>query len=393
MALGAAFYGKLRQDATAARRLLIRAGSARSYYVGVASEDKARRAVCVIPKGTEEGTRFELEREFSVLSNQPAAFTLYSSIDRADTVGHRSRRRPGAASRSARDRVPLWKAFPQGAACGAPFGSLHGNGHAGALVPRRRHGHKWRLAFNLRGAEADPLDAEPEAGGDDGAVIVEDEAVERSKQLLGAVFGQGSSPAPRSAHRRARDDHRARQARVAALDHPRPERHALAAGERACQGRGIRSAVAQSRRPVRARASAARSTNGGCRSCAGSTPPAWRFRARRRTRWSGWFSGSGSARASCRPAARARAAGLRAAGPRPAQAAARQRANRAGELAAARIAGASRRGPARETRRRADRAHRPRAAERQLVKGDRPVRRCSLYGPLNAVVSPAVAER
>ena len=32
-----------------------------------------------MPRGTEEGTRFELDREFSVVSNQPAAFTLYSS--------------------------------------------------------------------------------------------------------------------------------------------------------------------------------------------------------------------------------------------------------------------------------------------------------------------------
>ena len=142
VALGAAFYGKLRQDAAAARRLLIRAGSARSYYIGVAAEDGARRAVCVIPRGTEEGTRFELDREFTVLSNQPAAFTLYSSIDRADAVGTviDRRRRPGrAASRAARDRFPLRQALAQGAAGGTALRRLHGNGHAGALVPRRRH--------------------------------------------------------------------------------------------------------------------------------------------------------------------------------------------------------------------------------------------------------------
>src|SRR5690606_22513748 len=35
VAVGAAFYGRLRQNPDAARRLLIRAGSARAYYIGV----------------------------------------------------------------------------------------------------------------------------------------------------------------------------------------------------------------------------------------------------------------------------------------------------------------------------------------------------------------------
>ncbi len=198
VALGAAFYGKLRQDAAAARRLLIRAGSARSYYIGVAAEDGARRAVCVIPKGTEEGTRFELDHEFSVLSNQPAAFTLYSSIDRADTVGTVIDEVDGP---EVRRHAPLVTAFrygkrsrkvPLAVRLSAAFTET---GTLELWCRADDTGHRWRLAFNLRGVEADPLDAEPETAGDDGAVIVDDEAVERSKGLLGAVFGQGSRPA------------------------------------------------------------------------------------------------------------------------------------------------------------------------------------------------------
>jgi molecular chaperone DnaK (HSP70) len=199
VALGAAFYGRLRQDPAAARRLLIRAGSARSYYVGVASEDGARRAVCVIPKGTEEGTRFELEREFSVLSNQPAAFTLYSSIDRADGLGAVIDLAGDRSGHDVQRHAPLVTAFRYGkrsrkvplavrlSAAFTETGTLELWCHAGDT------GHKWRLAFNLRGAEADPLDAEPEPGRDEGAVIVEDEAVDRSKQVLAALFGPGSS--------------------------------------------------------------------------------------------------------------------------------------------------------------------------------------------------------
>ncbi len=107
VAIGAAFYGKLRRDPAASKRLLIRAGSARSYYIGVETEGASpavvtegacpaealakagaarRRALCVIPRGTEEGTRFDLDRVLTVISNQPAAFTLYSSADRTDPV-------------------------------------------------------------------------------------------------------------------------------------------------------------------------------------------------------------------------------------------------------------------------------------------------------------------
>ena len=46
VALGAAFYGKLRQDPGRAPRLLIRAGSARSYYIGVACEGAEPDARC-----------------------------------------------------------------------------------------------------------------------------------------------------------------------------------------------------------------------------------------------------------------------------------------------------------------------------------------------------------
>ena len=196
VALGAAFYGRLRQDPAAARRLLIRAGSARSYYIGIATEEAAKRAVCVIPKGTDEGTQFELGREFTVLSNQPAAFTLYSSIDRTESVGAVIDVADGA---EVRRHAPLVTAFrygkrsrkvPLAVRLSAAFTET---GTLELWCRADETGHRWRLAFNLRGTEADPLDAEAEAGGDDSSVIVEDEAIERGRQLLRAVFGQGSS--------------------------------------------------------------------------------------------------------------------------------------------------------------------------------------------------------
>lgn len=198
VAIGAAFYGRLVQDPAAAKRLLIRAGSARTYYVGVAAaEPGTRSAVCVMPRGTQEGTRFELNRDFTVITNQPAAFTLYSSIGRSDPLGavvtfaededvqkhaplttalrygKRSRREPLA--------VRLTAAFTE-------TGTLE------LWCESKTTEHRWRLAFNLRALEADPLDEAVEAPGADtsaSGVVIPDDAVARASQLIREVFGAG----------------------------------------------------------------------------------------------------------------------------------------------------------------------------------------------------------
>src|SRR5499433_1820973 len=84
VALGAAYYGHVRKSGG----LRVSGGSARAYYVGVQTgarvADGQVRAVCVLPRGTEEGTTLNLEgREFEALANRPVTFTLYSS-----TTGH-----------------------------------------------------------------------------------------------------------------------------------------------------------------------------------------------------------------------------------------------------------------------------------------------------------------
>src|SRR5262249_60587144 len=57
-------------------------GAARAYYVGVESS-----AVCVLPRGAEEGTQNELGQDFAALTNRPASFRLYSSSARDDRPG------------------------------------------------------------------------------------------------------------------------------------------------------------------------------------------------------------------------------------------------------------------------------------------------------------------
>ncbi len=83
VAIGAAYYGRVRRGAG----LRVKAGSARTYYIGMRS-DHGIKAVCVLPSRTNEGTTLPLlDREFSVLTNRPVSFHLYSSTIRHDAHG------------------------------------------------------------------------------------------------------------------------------------------------------------------------------------------------------------------------------------------------------------------------------------------------------------------
>ncbi len=85
VARGAAYYGLVRRG----MGLRISGGSGRAYYVGVQAPDGAPQALCVAPRGMEEGTEIEVEgRTFQLALGRPVRFPLYSSTrDRSDHPG------------------------------------------------------------------------------------------------------------------------------------------------------------------------------------------------------------------------------------------------------------------------------------------------------------------
>ncbi len=88
VARGAAYYGQVRRG----KGVRIHGGSARGYYVAVDRADGKAAVdqipvVCMVPRGTEEGTTVELERSFEAHVNRPVSFSLYSSSVRTDTTG------------------------------------------------------------------------------------------------------------------------------------------------------------------------------------------------------------------------------------------------------------------------------------------------------------------
>ncbi len=88
VAHGAAYYGLVRRG----RGIRIRGGTARAYYVGIESAAPAvpgmsppLKALCVAPRGMEEGTEVTLDgRELGMVLGEPAEFRFLASSTRQD---------------------------------------------------------------------------------------------------------------------------------------------------------------------------------------------------------------------------------------------------------------------------------------------------------------------
>src|SRR5207244_11488086 len=89
---GAADYGQARRG----RGVRIRAGAARTYYVGIESSMPAvpgmpapLKALCVVPFGMEEGAEAVIpNQEFGLIVGEPAEFRFLSStVRKQDQIG------------------------------------------------------------------------------------------------------------------------------------------------------------------------------------------------------------------------------------------------------------------------------------------------------------------
>ncbi|HEY0706508.1 MAG TPA: molecular chaperone DnaK, partial [Polyangia bacterium] len=83
VAEGAAVYGLVRRGLG----VRIGGGTPRSFYVGVGKHNGRDHAVCLAPKGIEEGSATSLPRDFRLVTNRPVSFKLYSSSTRSDAAG------------------------------------------------------------------------------------------------------------------------------------------------------------------------------------------------------------------------------------------------------------------------------------------------------------------
>jgi hypothetical protein len=203
VAIGAAFYARLRSDPGGSPRLLIRAGSARAYYIGVAAPGDRPSAVCVMPRGTQEGTRVSIGRQFTVVANQPSIFTLYSSTTRTDPLDAVVTFSP---DEDVYRHAPLVTALRYGKRSSrVPLAvrlivSFTETGTLELWCESETTEHRWRLSFSLRGTESDPLeDAAEDEDAPEDHVVIADEALRSGEALIRQVFGDaGEQAAPGS---------------------------------------------------------------------------------------------------------------------------------------------------------------------------------------------------
>ncbi|HXF28072.1 MAG TPA: Hsp70 family protein [Bryobacteraceae bacterium] len=180
VAVGAAYYSYVRSTGAG---VIVRGGLPRAYYIGIGEQ-----AVCLMSRGTEEGSELELDREdLHLVANKPVSFRLYSSLTRVDdTVGE---------TISPTDIPDLHTH--------APLNAVIRFGKTGErLVPVKLRAkltevgtlelwaeskiseHRWRIQFELR-KTATAVASKP-------AAVVSDEALNQALALIDATFQSGS---------------------------------------------------------------------------------------------------------------------------------------------------------------------------------------------------------
>ncbi|SMC27500.1 Hsp70 protein [Desulfacinum hydrothermale DSM 13146] len=197
VALGAAYYGIVRLGAG----VRVGAGTPRAYYVEVARgadagpEDEARRhAVCLIPRGTEEGHEAMLEAPvFEVLTNRPATFQILTSHTR---LGDRRGDVVDLDPDELTELPPIRTALRFGKKATAqrlPVQLATKLSEVGTLEVWCRSlntPHQWRLRFDVRQQpEGPPREDEP-------ADTVDEAVLDEARRCVTAVFSRNNEGAP-----------------------------------------------------------------------------------------------------------------------------------------------------------------------------------------------------
>ena len=200
VARGAAYYGRVRRGTG----LRIKAGNARTYYIGLRS-GHGLQGICVLSAGVEEGTTLPLlDREFSVLANRPVSFTLYSSRTRHDAHGEVNALDEASVHR----HPPLVTLLRYGKRRDVYLtirlrASFTEVGTLELWCESRDTPHRWRLQFELRGEEAQAQQVDtvkpPPAPARSSGITTPDANVESAAQLIKNVFG-GSAHDTSPAH-------------------------------------------------------------------------------------------------------------------------------------------------------------------------------------------------
>ena len=204
VAVGAAYYSFVR---TTGSGVLVRGGLPRAYFLGLQDENRELvRAVCLMPRGTEEGTEIRLDRtDLQLVANTPVSFRLYSSLSRTEDqaggiVEFPFPPDPADASSEPRLHAPLRAVirFGKGGEKLIPVTLAAKLTEVGTLetwAESKISEHRWRLHFQLRKG-ADLTGEEPAVPTVRSSTVVGEELQARAELLIEQVFGSGLSNIP-----------------------------------------------------------------------------------------------------------------------------------------------------------------------------------------------------
>jgi molecular chaperone DnaK (HSP70) len=195
VARGAAYYSYVRSTGSG---VLVRGGLPRTYYVGLGEVGDGKfRAVCLVPRGAEEGVAVEIDNDaLQLVANRPVSFRLYSSLTRTeDKLGdivefpaedpdlhlHAPLNAVIRFGKRAEERLIPVK-------LGAKLTEI---GTLESWCESKISENRWRLQFELRkAAAAQPVERKA-------AAVVSEQALATSLELIRAVFSPGGkAPVP-----------------------------------------------------------------------------------------------------------------------------------------------------------------------------------------------------
>jgi len=194
VARGAAYYSYVRSTGSG---VLVRGGLPRTYFIGLGDpRDGKFSAVCLVPRGAEEGAAVEIDNPaLQLVANRPVSFRLYSSLARTgDKLGDMAEF--DAADPDLHMHAPLNAVIRFGRKAeerlipvklGARLTEI---GTLETWCESKISENRWRLEFELRKQAA--ATAERRA-----AAVVSEQALQTSLVLVGSVFSTtGKSPIP-----------------------------------------------------------------------------------------------------------------------------------------------------------------------------------------------------
>jgi molecular chaperone DnaK (HSP70) len=186
VARGAAYYSYVRSTGSG---VLVRGGLPRTYYIGLGEvRDGKFPAVCLVPRGAEEGNAIEIDNDaLQLVANRPVSFRLYSSLTRTDDkLGDLVEFDPADADLHMHAPLNAVIRFGKKAEerlipvkLGARLTEI---GTLESWCESKISDNRWRLQFELR-KQAAQQPAERKA-----AAVVSEQALKGSLELIAAVF-------------------------------------------------------------------------------------------------------------------------------------------------------------------------------------------------------------